>query len=299
MSANVETMFYTGRTAPWHGLGTSVEVAPTSKDALHLAGLDWRVGQENLYTNLGELVPGYKVNVREDNKAILGVVTDKYKVVQNEEAFAFTDMLLDHGVQYETAGSLNGGRRIWLLAKLPDKYKLVDEEVDPYIVFSNCHDGTGAIKVACTPVRVVCQNTLNLALDNAKRIWTVNHVGNMESKLEEVRSTLFLTGKYMGMLSKEAEELSRIKLTDKKVYKLIDDLIKIPDNVTETQQNNILKIKGGIFERYFDAPDLTILPKNAWRFINAVSDFATHAEPLRRTSNYRENLFAKPSTAIR
>ena len=118
MAANVETMFYT-RTKPWHGLGTMVEEAPTSGAALELAGLDWRVVQKNLVTEEGITVPGFRANLRETDNQVLGVVSDRYKVVQNEEAFAFTDELLGEGVTYETAGSLQNGRRTWILAKLP------------------------------------------------------------------------------------------------------------------------------------------------------------------------------------
>ena len=90
MSANVETMFST-REKPWHGLGTIVMEAPTSEDALRLAGLDWNVVQKDVYTADNKYVPGYKVNVRDRDEMPLGIVTDKYKVVQNQEAFRFTD----------------------------------------------------------------------------------------------------------------------------------------------------------------------------------------------------------------
>ena len=94
MAANVETMFYT-REKPWHGLGTRVEVAPTSADALKMAGLDWEVLQESIYTDAGDMIAGYKANVRSTDKKVLGVVTDRYKVIQNAEAFEFTDTLLE------------------------------------------------------------------------------------------------------------------------------------------------------------------------------------------------------------
>lgn len=121
MAANVETMFYV-RTEPWHGLGTKVMEAPTSKDALQLAELDWQVIQEPVFTAQEELISGYKANVRNSDRQILGVVTDRYKVVQNDEAFAFTDSLLGEGVRYETAGSLQNGRKVWLLARMPRDY---------------------------------------------------------------------------------------------------------------------------------------------------------------------------------
>lgn len=292
MAANVESMFYV-RETPWHGLGTRVESAPTSKDALRYSGLSWKVRQEDIKTVDGYPIHGYRANVRNDNHAVLGVVSDRYKIVQNDEAFAFTDSLLGEGVTYETAGSLSGGKRVWLLAKLPDKYKLMGEEVTPYLVFTNSHDGSGAIRVAATPVRVVCNNTLNLALDTAKRSWSVAHKGDIQRKLDEARNTLFMADQYLKTLQKEAERLSQIRLSDKMVKSWVDELLPVSDNASIQQEKNILRLRRNLQHRYFDAPDLMVLPKSGWRFINAVSDFATHAEPLRKTEHYKENLFSK------
>lgn len=292
MSANVETMFYT-RTAPWHGLGTKVLEAPTSKDALVLAGMDWKVLQKSLCTEDGFTVPGFKANIRENDNQVLGVVTDRYKVVQNEDAFAFTDALLGEGVTYETAGSLQGGRRTWILAKLPHRYIISGDEITPYLVFMNSHDGTGAIKAAMTPIRVVCQNTLNLALATAKRSWSTNHVGNIDGKLNDARFTLLYADAYMAELGKTIDDLNRQKLSDRQVSEYIDALFPIPYHATDLQKKNLIHLKEDIRMRYYDASDLKHVGKNAYRFVNAVSDFATHAKPLKERANYRENLFAK------
>ena len=222
MAANVESMFYV-RETPWHGLGTKVQEAPTSKDALILAGLDWHVVQEPVYTGQNELVQGYKANVRDSDRKVLGVVTDRYKIVQNEEAFSFTDALLGKGVRYETAGSLQGGKSVWLLAHLPHEYIISGERISPYLLFSNTHDGSGAVKV----------------------------------------------------------------------MDYIEILLPIEDGATPQQFRNMKRLQEDMQMRYFDAPDLKDVGKNAYRFINAVSDFATHANPLRRTKNYKENMFAK------
>ena len=133
MSANVETMFYT-RETPWHGLGTKVEEAPGSREALELAGLNWKVFQKPVMTQDGQKIPGYKANIRDLDRKVLGIVTDRYRVVQNEEAFAFTDQLLGEGVTYETAGSLQDGRRIWILARLPQHYIVGGDEITPYLL---------------------------------------------------------------------------------------------------------------------------------------------------------------------
>ena len=207
MSSNVESMFYT-REKPWHGLGVRVEEAPTSADALRLAGLDWEVAQEPIFTEGGDAIAGYKVNVRDSDRKVLGVVSDRYKIIQNREAFAFTDTLLGSGVRYETAGSLQEGKRVWLLARLPREYIIAGERISPYLVFSNSHDGSGAVRVALTPIRVCCNNTLNLALDTARRSWSMIHTGNISDKIQEAKDTLFMAETYMDSLGEEFERLT-------------------------------------------------------------------------------------------
>ena len=292
MAANVETMFYT-REKPWHGLGVRVEEAPASADALRMAGLDWEVQQESIYTDTGDKIAGYKANVRSTDKKVLGVVTDRYKVIQNAEAFEFTDSLLGEGVRYETAGSLAEGRKVWLLARLPREYIIGGERISPYLVFSNTHDGSGAVRVAVTPVRVVCNNTLNLALNTAKRSWSMIHTGDIKGKIQEAKDTLFMAEEYMDNLGKEFERLRQIQMTDEQVREYIELLLPVEKNASITQLRNIKKLREDMASRYFDAPDLQTVGNNAYRFINAVSDFATHANPLRKTSNYKENLFAR------
>ena len=291
MPANVETMFYV-RVAPWHGLGVCVEEALNSRDALEQSGLNWTVEQRPIMTDYN-IIPGYRANVRQSDGKVLGVVTDRYKVVQNHEAFAFTDALLGEGVKYETAGSLQDGRKIWILAKLPDKYIIEGEQIDPYLVFSSSHDGSGAIKVCMTPIRVVCQNTLNLALSSARRMWSTIHVGDLAAKMDEAHNTLLLAEKYMGRLGTEVSRLSKIELSDRKVMECIDLLLPMDDQPTEIHKKNIARVREDLKIRYLDAPDLQHVGKNAYRFLCAVSDFATHAKPLRKTANYQENVFAK------
>lgn len=292
MAANVETMFYT-REKPWHGLGTRVEEASTSKAALILAGLNWQVEQHELRTVEGIDLKGYLANVRNTDGKVLGVVTDKYRVVQNEEAFAFTDTLLGKGVTYETAGSLQEGKKVWMLAKLPQRYIISGDEITPYLVFSNSHDGSGAIKVAMTPVRVVCNNTLNLALDTARRCWSTNHTGNLAGKMQDARQTLLYADNYMAELGRAFERLNRIKITDRQVMEYINSMFPATENMSDQQKKNVNRMKEDLKLRYFDAPDLKEVGKNGYRFVNAVSDFTTHAKPLRETKNYRENLFGR------
>ena len=292
MAANVETMFSV-REKPWHGLGIIVKEAPTSADALRLAVLDWNVVQEPIYTECNEPIEGYRANVRDSDRKVLGVVSDRYKVVQNADAFSFTDELLGKGVRYETAGSLQEGKKVWLLARLPREYIIAGERISPYLVFSNTHDGSGSVKVAITPVRVVCNNTLNLALGTAERSFSMAHTGNIQDKIQEAKDTLFMAEQYMDCLGIEFEQLRRQKVTDAQVKEYIEKLLPMEKEATPIQSKNILKLREDMKRRYYDAPDLQKVGNNAYRFINAVSDFATHSTPLRKTANYNENLFAR------
>ena len=180
-----------------------------------------------------------------------------------------------------------------MLAKLPEKYIIAGDEVTPYLVFFNSHDGSSGVKVAMTPVRVVCQNTLNLALGSAKRIWTAKHTENVLLRVQNARETLQLANSYMAELGKGIYDLTNIKLSDRKVQEFISEFFPVTEDLTDGQRKNNLRLQEDLKARYYNAPDLSWVGKNGWRFVNAVSDFATHADPIRKTRNYNENLFLR------
>ena len=310
MAACVENMFYVGE-KPWHGLGIKIDKAPTSDDAIKIAKLDWDVVPLPIYDGNGRVIKGYKVNQRSSDSKNLGIVTDHYKIVQNKEAFAFTDALLGEGVTYETAGSLASGKRVWMLARM-ESTTLAEEKIDPYLVFTNSHDGTGSVRVAITPVRVVCQNTLNLALSKASRHWSCAHKGDIMSKLDEAMYTLSNAEAYMEALEEEFGELKLKKVTEKQVKDMTEKLLeleyadlfkkavktgKIVDFKEAAKQQKyeekLTRKRTDILNIYFDKPDLKGTEYTAFRFVNAVSDYATHTTDHRNTANYQENLFMK------
>lgn len=255
MPAAVETMFSV-RVKPWHGLGTIVEDCPGSKEAIHLAGLDWKVEQRAVCTDGGLPIPGYKANIRDSDQSVLGVVSDRYQVVQNEDAFAFTDELLGHGIRYETAGALQGGRRTFILAKLPERFIIAGDEIMPYFVIMNSHDGSCSIKAAMTPIRVVCQNTLNLAFREAKRTWMAKHTSNIMGRIDDAKATLQFAEQYMKEMGKGVDELAHKRLTDRKVMEFISEFFPVTADMTVAQKKNNLSLLNDMKARYFDAPDL-------------------------------------------
>lgn len=286
MSANVETMMYV-REKPWHGLGVMVETAPDSKSAIHLAGLDWRVEKKDMYLPNGIIIPDYKANVRDSDGAILGVVSDKYKIVQNDEAFAFTDALISGDVKYETAGSLKGGKTVWMLAKMPTT-EILGDETEQYLCFSNTHDGTGAVRVFMTPIRVVCNNTLNLALSTAQRCWSMKHMGDIEAKIEEAQDCLRLSNKYMDGLKEYADNLSKKTVTDEALRDILNDIFPVNDDMSEREKNGVAKLKDEFMICYF-MPDIDKFRGTAWGVVNAMTDMVAHSQPRRNTKNYQEN----------
>ena len=299
MAANVESMFSV-REKPWHytqnpEVTKLIQEAPTSKDALHLAGLDWNVVSAPVYQENGLLIPGYKANVRDKDNSVLGIVSSRYRVVQNKEAFSFTDALIgdtEFGeVRYETAGSLCNGKKVWLLAKMPTK-KILDDDIEPYICFANSFDGSGAVQVCATPIRVVCANTMNLALNTAKRKWSTKHIGDMQSKLEEAKLCLSLADKYMINLDIEADRLANAKLHEEEIEQILDEMFPVNDKTTERKKSNILQFKQNFWNAY-DMPDIKKFEDSAWKAVNAMSDVITHAAPTRNTATYNENRWGK------
>lgn len=287
MSAEVETMMYV-REKPWHGLGTMVEEAPNSYEAIKLAGLNWMVEPKRV-SILGkdEAIDNVIANVRSSDGKVLGIVTDRYKLVQNYDAFAFTDTLIGGDVRYETAGSLFGGKKIWLLARMPTT-KILDDEVEPYVCFTNTHDGSGAVRVMMTPIRVVCNNTLNIALRDAKRAWSVKHTGDINKKIAEAKQTLGLANKYMTSLNEYAEKLTDIRVDEGMLNTILNKVFEADKAKTPREKDTVEKQREAFMTCYL-APDIAKYFGTAWGVVNAGADMVAHARPTRLTANYAEN----------
>jgi len=290
MAHMVESVMYV-REVPWYGFGTRVETAPTSAEALRLAGLDWEVTSEPIYTEAGIEIPGWKANTRSKDNNVLGIVTDRYRICQNTEAFSFTDNLIGGDVRYETAGSLRDGKTVWLLAKLPQT-KVAGDEVDPYLCFTNTHDGSGAIRACVTPIRVVCNNTLTIALREAKRHWATKHVGDLNEKMQEAREVLAFSEEYMYNLDKKADDLANAAITRQTLDEILNEMWPVQEDDSDRRKETVKRTKDEYMVCYF-APDIAKFVGTAWGAINAMSDMVTHNAPKRQTANYRENNWGK------
>jgi phage/plasmid-like protein (TIGR03299 family) len=201
----------------WHGLGQIVESAMTSEEAIKLANLDYEVDKGEVhFTNhegIATLVKGFYSTYRTDNLEYLGMVRSRYEIVQNRDAFSFFDAIVDSGEAiYQTAGALNGGSRIFLLAKLPEDFYVGGEKIEKYIMLTNSHDGSSSIIAGLTNIRVVCSNTLQAALKGLENKVSILHVGGAKDRLKEA-------SKVMGIASKYSQEVSEIfnRMVDKKM----------------------------------------------------------------------------------
>jgi phage/plasmid-like protein (TIGR03299 family) len=238
MPANVETMMAVvqdgvkDRGIPWHGVGTFLPDVATAAQALKAGGLNWKVEKQPVFTLVdGKYVPvpDKFAIVRDSDEKALGIVGGNYVPLQNDEAFTFADNLVDEsGAKYETAGSLRGGRWVWMTMKMPASIMIGGEDRhDLFLLITNSHDGSRAITAATVFIRVVCENTQNLALAGAERKWAIRHISTLKGRLDEARTTLDMTFKYTEVFQAEMEKLLAQKFTEKKFRDVVD--IILPD----------------------------------------------------------------------
>lgn len=195
MAHEIESMFSVKK-IPWHKLGTVLENAPTSAEAMRLAGLDWDVNCEAMLTTDGQIVPGHRAVRRSTDGSVLGVVGNDWTPLQNSKVFEWFDPFVQAGeASYETAGSLHKGARVWVLAKLNREPCVIVQKagdiVDKYVLLSNGHDGIISARVGFTPVRVVCANTLRLAHDHvSSKLMRVTHTSKIVENMKAVRQIM-------------------------------------------------------------------------------------------------------------
>ena len=293
MSANVSFMASGHGLVPWHKTNyVTVEGTMTSAEALKLAKLDFDVLQEPIYDSFGTVIEGYRANFKSDDRTMLGIVSGKYKVVQNVDAFSFTDALIGDKCRYETAGSLNNFRTTWLLAQLEPK-KIMGDDYNNYLCFMNSFDGSSAVRVFVTPIRVVCQNTLNLALRSAKRTFSIRHVGDISQKLQEADDVLELSQNYLVNVEKRYQYLATQKISNDKFNQFLEALFPIEENEKNSRKETAQLQQRRAVADCYQADDLANFKGTAFGVVNAVSDMVAHSKPLKMTDSYFGNLFSK------
>lgn len=215
MAHMVETMAYAGQ-VPWHGLGVPVSNDLTPEQMMQKAGVDWNVQEVDTYIeyNGQKKFTGSKCLVRETDGKILTTVGENWNPVQNSDAFEFfSEYVMAGDMEMHTAGSLKDGQMVWALAKVKDSFELFGgDTVESYLLFSNPHQYGKAIDVRFTPIRVVCNNTLTLSLEqNAQRAVKVGH--RVEFDANEVKQALGIATEKLGTYKEMAEFLGKKRFT--------------------------------------------------------------------------------------
>lgn len=230
----------------WHGLGQVVQDYPTSAEALKFAGLDYEVVKQDIYTTSynsdGQAMDSNKrikthcSTMRPDTGDVLGIVGTDYEIVQNVDAFAFFDSIVGgEGIQYETAGALGKGERIFITAKLPGYIKVGNDDlIDQYLFLTTSHDGYGSITAAFTPVRIVCNNTLNAALRNHSNAIKIRHTANAKDRLEQAHKVMGISNQLSAELEAIFNQWVKVRVTDTELKSLIQ-LAMVPNK--EVLQN--------------------------------------------------------------
>lgn len=232
--------FFSVKEKAWHGLGQIVQDYPTSAEAIRHAGLNYEVVKGSLFTKSSGIitpqngietasaelhVPDYFSTVRTDNNAVLGVVGKDYHIVQNREAFSFFDAIVggSDGILYETAGALGQGERIFITAKLPDYIRVGngDDVTEKYIFLTTSHDGSGSITAAFTPIRIVCQNTLNASLRSMSNVVRIRHTSGAKQRLDDAHKVMGLANTLSVQLENIFNNWAKVKVTDREIKKLI------------------------------------------------------------------------------
>lgn len=276
MPAKVETMFSV-RERPWHGLGVVVEKQLTAAKAIKKAGLDWNVQlvpEEYTFNSKRYTVPHKFVSVREDTAKSLGTVGGHYVPLQNKDAFGFFDSLVDSGeAKYETAGVLEEGRQVWMMATLPKGIVIGGvDPIDVYLLLTNSHDGSRAVTVAVTPVRVVCQNTLNFALRGARRKYSARHVSGLQGKLQEAREALELTFDYTEYWEEQAETLLSKKMNLGRFEVFQDALVRELDMSDRLAEDFKVRTR----QLFAEGETLVAVAETQWAALNTVSEYFEH-----------------------
>ena len=289
MPAKVQTMAYYGD-VPWHGLGTKVRKGISAEDMIHAAGLDWQVelrparGAKEI--NKKKQYSRYEVvrmpRAGTDEEAVtLGLVTRRYHPLQNAEAFGFFDEIVAEGKAYfETAGALLQGERIWVMAKMPGAMEIVPgDECLKYLLLSNTHSGEGSVIAKFTSVRVVCQNTLMMAMEDGQKAYRVRHSKRMQFKLDELSQFLAITQQVFQDGEKSFRRLAKIEMVGDRLDTYFAAVYpQTPLQKKRRERPQRWDILQAIFE---GRPDLRLkgVAGTLWGAYNAITRFEDYKVP--------------------
>jgi len=284
MAHEVESMMYVGD-VPWHGLGTPLANVATSEEAIKAAGLDWEVNLIPVYVG-GKQVEGFNAIQRVTDKKVYGIVRNRYTPVQNATAFEFFDSVVGgKKAVYHTAGSLREGARTWILAKLTDNIGIAGEQVDKYITLTNSHDGSLALQMFWTPIRVVCMNTLHMALGNiVGKVFYAKHTPRFMGKVSDAQEVLGLANSFFTKWTEEAQYLATHQLTAGQLAPVFNVAfgyapVTPMEEVYKPIQREMVMVRRLVNEgRGMDNPKIQ---GTKWQAYNAIAEYVDYYKPTK------------------
>jgi phage/plasmid-like protein (TIGR03299 family) len=295
------SMFYIDE-VPWHGLGVKLNGPATAQEAITAAQLDWKVVKLPLFAGSKRIpVPDRFAVVRRTGDLIqrtdpvLGVVSNEYTPLQNRQTFQFFDPIVGQNAAiYHTAGALGNGERVWILAKLPGHIRVAgDDLTEKYLLLSNSHDGKSSVTIKFTPVRVVCQNTLTLALNDGSAwhrtsVWRVAHHADIQQKLKQAHEMLGLITEKFADMEQTFQAMSRVQLDQNRLGEYLTAVY--PDS-TEPDKQLLVQRDRSWTEFFFDQGKgnrLAGVEGTLWAGFNGVTEWVDHRK-TRQNSNQRLN----------
>lgn len=297
---NGKTSFAAVGEKSWHGLGVYVEKPMTAEEVVKLANMDYQVEKTPIFiqpegvdspVNFPDVFSTY----RTDNNAPLGLVSEEYEIVQNRDAFSFFDPIIERGEAiYQTAGVLGRGERIFVTAKLPEDITVAGEKVEQYLLLTNGHTGKNAIRVGFTPIRVVCNNTLNAALSGLSNSYSILHFNNPLERLKEAYKVMGLASKYMTEVAGIFEKMAEVKVDDDQLMSFIQTLFVNEDYVQKkgeasTRAKNLVNTVFS-FAKHHPTQNTSATAGTLYGAYNSVSGYFGHVKNYKSASQRMESI---------
>jgi phage/plasmid-like protein (TIGR03299 family) len=300
--ATLDSLFVAERPA-WHGMGNYVLEAQTADEAIILAGLEWMVERWDLIAvkwtddgvRLEVPISSRVANIRGDTLAEMAVVGTTFQTVQNRPAFGFMDEIVASGeAHFVAAGAIDEGRKVFICLKLDRDIRIggVDDEIiDPYLVLTNAHDGTGALRTMITPVRPACKNTVRAAKTNASVSWYARHTKNVLTRADEAREALKVSFRYYDDLQKTGDEMISRTVSNREFEKIVEQLLPMPEgkDVTDRMRDNVDIHRISLLSVAANSPNLENIRQTAWGRYNAVAEWADYMSPMRSVGGRSAN----------
>ena len=266
---------------PWHGLGTMVDGLKTPEQALDLASLRWTADRAPLYLHGPTKplqIPDKDAIIRSDTGAYLGTVGKHWVPVQNEEQAEFIAALTGTGeAVVECAGALRGGKRIFWTCKMPGTVKVTDgDEIEKYLILANGHDGHLAFRAFWSPIRVVCMNTLNAALDGVKEGVVVYHRLDAKHRVEQARKILGIAGGYYSKLGETFKQMLAVSIGEAGFKSYLEEVFPIELEEGKKPTKATIRARALVTENFQHGRGSEIAGQTVWGAYNAVTEFLDH-----------------------